>query len=109
MANVIVQEVLRLRAPTWLQVEDISVADVIRDAIAMAEEPLAQGDVDGRRRHSEALRPIQGDPHQLRQIFTNLIQRVRGDGRNGAVEISATAIDTDERRRRRDQGRSDRC
>ena len=37
MANVIVQEVLAFVRPIRLQVEDIAVADVIRDAIAMAE------------------------------------------------------------------------
>ena len=37
MANVIVQEVLAFVRPIRLQVEDIAVADVIRDAITMAE------------------------------------------------------------------------
>jgi signal transduction histidine kinase len=97
MANVIVQEVLAFVRPLRLQVEDISVADVIRDAIAMAEGHSLKGDTRVRVDISEALRPIQGDPHQLRQIFTNLLTNAfEAMGGTGAVEISATAIDTDE-------------
>src|SRR5689334_17595179 len=73
MANVIVQEVLAFVRPIRLQVEDIAVADVIRDAIVMAESHRLRGQVALRVDVPEALRPIQGDPHQLRQIFTNLL------------------------------------
>ena len=44
MANVIVQEVLAFVRPIRLQVEDIAVADVIRDAMSTGREPLAQGE-----------------------------------------------------------------
>src|SRR5215216_4683764 len=73
MANRIVQEVLAFVRPIRLQVEDISVSDVIRDAIAMAESHSLKGDVEVRVEVPEALRPLQGDPHQLRQLFTNLV------------------------------------
>ena len=95
MANVIVQEVLAFVRPIRLQVEDIAVADVIRDAMTMAESHSLKGKVDVRIDVPEALRPIQGDPHQLRQIFTNLLTNAfeAMNGSSGMVEIKATAID----------------
>ena len=48
MANRIVQEVLAFVRPIRLQVEDISVTDVIRDAIAMADSHSLKGDVEVR-------------------------------------------------------------
>ena len=97
MANVIVQEVLAFVRPIRLQVEDVALAEVIRDAVAMAEShPMKRG-VDVRVDIPEALRPIQGDPHQLRQIFTNLVTNAF-EAMNGAghVEISGASIETDE-------------
>lgn len=97
MANVIVQEVLAFVRPIRLQVEDIAVADVIRDAIVMAEGHSLKGNVKLGVDLPEALRPIQGDPHQLRQIFTNLLTNAfeAMDG-SGSVEITATAVDADD-------------
>ena len=74
MANAIVLEVLDFVRPIRLQVERISLADVVRDAIVDGRKPRA-----ARRRRRcdvalpEDLPPIQGDPHQLRQLFTNLL------------------------------------
>jgi signal transduction histidine kinase len=97
MANVIVQEVLAFVRPIRLQVEDVSVADVIRDAITMAESHPLRGKVDLRIDIPEALRPIQGDPHQLRQIFTNLVTNAfEAMNGSGHVWITANAIETDE-------------
>src|SRR6185436_15922027 len=48
MANRIVQEVRAFVRPIRLQVENISVVDVIRDAIAMAESHSLKGSVDVR-------------------------------------------------------------
>jgi len=95
MANVIVQEVLAFVRPLRLQVEDIAVPDVIRDAVTMAESHSAlKRDVNVRVDMPEALRPIQGDPHQLRQIFTNLLTNAfEAMNGSGTVEIAATAID----------------
>ena len=97
MANVIVQEVLAFVRPIRLQVEDIALADVIRDAIATAESHRLKGDVRMRVDVPESLRPIQGDPHQLRQIFTNLLTNAfeAMDG-SGTIDITATAVDADD-------------
>ena len=98
MANVIVQEVLAFVRPIRLQVEDIAVADVLRDALTMAESHASlKGEVDVRVDVPEALRPIQGDPHQLRQIFTNLLTNAfEAMGGSGTVDIVATAVDGDD-------------
>jgi two-component system nitrogen regulation sensor histidine kinase GlnL len=72
MANAIVLEVLDFVRPIRLQVERISLSDVVRDAISMAESHVPRGDVRVEVVLPEDLAPIQGDPHQLRQLFTNL-------------------------------------
>jgi signal transduction histidine kinase len=93
-----VQEVLAFVRPIRLQVEDIAVADVLRDAMTMAESHASlKGAVDVRLDAPEALRPIQGDPHQLRQIFTNLLTNAfEAMGGIGTVEITAVALDGDD-------------
>jgi signal transduction histidine kinase len=72
MANAIVLEVLDFVRPIRLQVERISLSDVVRDAVSMAESHVPRGDVRVEVVLPEDLAPIQGDPHQLRQLFTNL-------------------------------------
>ena len=72
MANAIVLEVLDFVRPIRLQVERISLSDVVRDAISMAESHVPRGEVRVELVLPEDLAPIQGDPHQLRQLFTNL-------------------------------------
>jgi signal transduction histidine kinase len=97
MANVIVQEVLAFVRPLRLQVEDVSVADVVRDAVTMAESHSQKGKIAIRVDVPESLRPIQGDPHQLRQIFTNFVTNAF-EAMNGAgtIEITAVAIEGEE-------------
>jgi signal transduction histidine kinase len=97
MANRIVQEVLAFVRPIRLQVEDISISDVVRDAINMADSHSLKGDVEVRVDVPEALRPLQGDAAQLRQIFTNFLTNAF-EAMNGAglVEISAVAQEGDE-------------
>src|SRR3954462_2867295 len=93
MANAIVLEVLDFVRPIRLQVERISVADAIRDAVSMAEGDAPRGNVAVTGELPEQLPSIQGDPHQLRQIFTNLLphafEPLVGDGH---VSIDACAI-----------------
>lgn len=97
MANRIVQEVLAFVRPIRLQVEDMSLVDVIRDAIAMAESHSLKGDVEVRVDVPEALRPLQGDPSQLRQIFTNFLTNAfEAMSGAGLVEITAVAQEGDD-------------
>jgi len=97
MANVIVQEVLAFVRPLRLQVEDVSVGDVVRDAITMAESHSQKGNIQIRVGVPESLRPIQGDPHQLRQIFTNFVTNAfEAMNGTGTIEITALALDGEE-------------
>jgi signal transduction histidine kinase len=85
--------VLDFVRPIRLQVEHISVADAVRDAVSMAETHVQRGNVRLSVEVDEALPAIQGDPHQLRQIFTNLlINAFEALGGAGAVTIAATAL-----------------
>jgi signal transduction histidine kinase len=93
MANAIVLEVHDFVRPIRLQVERISVADAIRDAIAKAESHVARGSVLVSVDCPEHLPAIQGDPHQLRQIFTNLLMNAfEALNGAGAVRIAAAAV-----------------
>ena len=97
MANVIVQEVLAFVRPLRLQVEDVSLGDVVRDAVTMAESHWQKGKIEIRVEVPESLRPIQGDPHQLRQIFTNFVTNAfEAMNATGTIEITAVAIDGEE-------------
>ena len=97
MANAIVVEVLDFVRPIRLQVERVSLADVVRDAVSMAESHVPRGQVRLSLELPEDLSPIQGDPHQLRQIFTNLLSNAfEALGGAGTVRLSAEQLATDE-------------
>ncbi len=97
MANAIVLEVLEFVRPIRLQVENMSLPDVVRDAISMAESHVPRGGVEITTAVPQDLPPIQGDPHQLRQLFTNLLtnafEALAGKGR---VAMSATYLPPEE-------------
>jgi signal transduction histidine kinase len=97
MANAIVLEVLEFVRPIRLQVEHIALPDVVRDAISMADSHVPKGDVRVSVDLGVDVPPIQGDPHQLRQLFTNLLTNAFEalEGR-GDVRINALALAADE-------------
>ncbi len=97
MANAIVLEVLEFVRPIRLQVERIALADVVRDAISMAESHVRRGEIGIAVRLPEDLPPIQGDPHQLRQLFTNLLTNAfEALVGAGSVAIAATYLPPEE-------------
>ena len=97
MANAIVLEVLDFVRPIRLQVERTELVDVVRDAISMAEGHVHRGGVRVDVALPEDLPPIQGDPHQLRQIFTNLLTNAfEAMGGKGEVRISAQQVVAEE-------------
>ena len=97
MANAIVLEVLDFVRPIRLQVERISLSDVVRDAISMAESHVPRGDVRVEVVLPEHLAPIQGDPHQLRQLFTNLFTNAfEAMTGNGVVRLVAQQLAAEE-------------
>jgi signal transduction histidine kinase len=73
MANATVVEVLDYVRPVRLETERTSIADVLHDAVTMAESKARRGDVAVDLQVSRDLMPIQGDRHQLCQVFTNLM------------------------------------
>jgi signal transduction histidine kinase len=97
MANAIVVEVLDFVRPIRLQVERTALADVVQDAVSMAESHVPRGDVIVNVVIPEDLAPIQGDPHQLRQIFTNLFTNAfEALGGRGRVTLAATQLAPEE-------------
>ena len=95
MANAIVLEVLEFVRPIRLQVEHMSLTDVIRDAIALADKHAPRGGVDVTLVIPEHLPTIQGDPHQLRQLFTNLVINAF-EAMNGKGGVKIVAIELPE-------------
>jgi two-component system nitrogen regulation sensor histidine kinase GlnL len=97
MANAIVVEVLDFVRPIRLQVERIALADVVRDAMSMADSHVPRKQVEILVDLPEDLAPIQGDPHQLRQLFTNLLTNAfEALGGTGRVRISAMQLAAEE-------------
>jgi signal transduction histidine kinase len=96
MANAIVLEVLDFVRPIRLQVERMSIGDVITDAIALAEGHAPRGKVNVQVSVPDGL-TIQGDPHQVRQVFTNLlINAFEAMNGRGTVRIDATELPEEE-------------
>jgi PAS domain S-box-containing protein len=90
MANQIVHEALEFVRPIRLQVEHTSIADVLQNSISLAETKVPRRAIALEVRVDEGLPPIQGDHHQLCQLFTNLLINAFEalEGR-GAVDITA--------------------
>jgi signal transduction histidine kinase len=93
MANAIVMEVLDFVRPVRLQVEDVEVGPLVQDSLHMADSQVPRGNVAVSVDVPEDLPPVQGDGHQLRQVFTNLLtnafEALSGEGR---LIIRATAL-----------------
>jgi two-component system, NtrC family, sensor histidine kinase AtoS len=96
MANATVVEMLDYVRPVRLETERTSITDVVHSAVTMAESKARRGGTDVDVRLPEDLPPIQGDRHQLCQVFTNLIinafeamegrGRIRIQAERGAIE-----------------------
>jgi signal transduction histidine kinase len=73
MANAIVQEVLEFVRPIRLQMEHTSIAQAVQSAISLADTKVSPGGIEVKVDLPADLPPIQGDAHQLTQLFTNLL------------------------------------
>jgi len=89
-ANAIVMEVLEFVRPIRLQVERISIAQVLHDAVAMAERKVPRREVTVRMNVGENLPLILGDRYQLCHLFGNLlINALEALAGKGTVSIAA--------------------
>jgi nitrogen-specific signal transduction histidine kinase len=98
LANAIVVEMLEFVRPIRLQVEHTNIADVLHQALTLAESKAPRGSVSVTLDVPAGLPPIECDHYQLCQVFTNLIANAFEalDGK-GTIAIAAScgAIETD--------------
>jgi len=98
LANSIVVEMLEFVRPIRLQVERTDIAEVLHQAVLLAESKAPRGSITVTMDVPNDLPQIEGDQHQLCQMFTNLIanafEALEG---KGAIAISASmgAIEPD--------------
>ncbi|HEY7445320.1 MAG TPA: ATP-binding protein [Vicinamibacterales bacterium] len=103
LANAIVLEALEFVRPIRLQVERTTVSDVLEGATVLAARKMPDRCVDVQLELSEGLPPIQGDQHQLVQLFANLlINAFEALNGTGHVKITAREDSLEE-----DHGQSD--
>jgi signal transduction histidine kinase len=90
VANAIVIEVLEFVRPIRLQVEQTSIAQVLHDAVSIAERKVNRGGVNVTLDIQEQLPLIRADHHQLCQLFGNLlINGLEALGGAGTIAITA--------------------
>lgn len=89
MANAIVVEVLEFVRPIQLQVERVVLDDVIKDSITLAEGKRRRGAVTIKTDLDSDVPELLADPHQLRQLFSNLLANAfEALGGEGHVDIT---------------------
>jgi len=96
LANAIVVEMLDFVRPVRLQVERTAIADILHQAVLLAESKTSRGAVDVTMDVPNGLPMIEGDLTQLCQVFTNLIanafEALEGKGQ---VAIAASLCATE--------------
>ncbi len=97
LANAIVVEMLEFVRPIRLQLEQTNVAEVLHQSVTMAESKATRGDVVVHLDVASDLPQIDGDQHQLCQVFTNLLTNAFEalDGK-GDITLRATAEDLEQ-------------
>jgi signal transduction histidine kinase len=97
MANAIVQEMLEFVRPVRLQLDRASIGDALHSAITMADGKARRGTIDVDVAVPASLPTIQGDAHQLTQVFANLLinayEALEGRGR---VSLAARLLEPGE-------------
>jgi signal transduction histidine kinase len=97
MANAIVVEVLEFVRPIQLQVDRVSIDEALKDSITLAESKQSRGAVSIDTAISPDVPELLADPHQLRQLFSNLLANAfEALGGEGHLEIRASVIPGDE-------------
>jgi signal transduction histidine kinase len=97
MANAIVVEVLEFVRPIQLQVERVSLDEVLKDSITLAEGKRRRGAVSIESHLSLDVPELLADGHQLRQLFSNLLANAfEALGGEGHVEIRTVLLPGEE-------------
>jgi two-component system sensor histidine kinase AtoS len=91
LANAIVVEMLEFVRPVRLQVERTDVVDVLQQSVTMAESKTRRGEVAVAVQVEPGLPMIEGDHHQLSQVFTNLVANAF-EALEGKGHITITAV-----------------
>lgn len=106
MANAIFFEALEFVRPIRLQVECAPIADVLKNAAAAAERKLPDRAVPVQFDLPKTMPKIQGDQHQLAQVFTNLlINAFEALNGNGEVTVTVREKTQDDDRAHPERGR----
>jgi len=93
MANAIVVEVLEFVRPIALQVERADMNEVLKDSITLGEGKQRRGAVSINTVIEPDVPELLADPHQLRQLFSNLLANAfEALGGEGHVDIRAWLI-----------------
>jgi signal transduction histidine kinase len=91
LANATVVEMLDYVRPVRLERGRTLLGPVLHTAVVMAESKADRGDTEVELDVPDDLPPIQGDEHQLSQVFTNLvINAFEALGGSGRVRIAAS-------------------
>lgn len=95
MANAIVQEMLEFVRPVRLQLERTSIREALASAVTVADGKVPRGAISVEVDAADGLPALQGDRHQLTQLFANLLINAYEamDGR-GTVSISARLVES---------------
>ena len=97
MANAIVVEVLEFVRPIQLQVERVGLEGVLKDSITLAEGQMRRGAVTIKTDVDRGVPDLLADPHQLRQLFSNLLANAfEALGGEGHVEIRGVLLPAEE-------------
>ena len=98
LANAIVVEMLEFVRPVRLQMERTDIADVIQQAVTMAESKAPRGEVVVAVKVEPELPMIEADDHQLTQVFTNLVanafEALDGKG-HITIQVIASSFEDD--------------
>lgn len=90
LANAIVVQMLEFVRPLRLQMEQTDVREVLHQALTMAENKAPRGDVSVALTLGPDLPMVDGDHHQLCQVFTNLLTNAfEALGGRGRISIRA--------------------
>jgi signal transduction histidine kinase len=94
LANAIVVEMLEFVRPVRLQVERTDIADVLNQAVTLAESKATRGSTEVVIDVAPGLPMIDGDHHQLSQVFINLVanafEALEGRGRIRITALTST-------------------